>query len=135
MSSTTHRAKAAFAAALLLAITAAGCAASKTSRLAHDAEFRQDYDRAVVEYTKALRLNPNDAGARDGLQRAKARAAEDHLQRARRLAGINKLDEALAEYGLAAELNPASTVIDDELNATRNKLRTRVAVARGGKTE
>jgi general secretion pathway protein D len=134
MSSTTHRAKAALAAALLFAAAGAGCAAS-TSRLARDAEFRQDYDRAVVEYTKALRLNPNDAGARDGLQRAKTRAAEDHLQRARRLAAVNKLDEAVIEYGVAAEVNPASTVIDDELKTTRNKLRAKVAVAREGKTE
>ena len=31
--------------------------------------------------------------------------------------------------------SPASSVIDDELKTTRNKLRTRVAVAREGKTE
>ena len=136
MSFPTHRVKAAVAAgSLLLALAGAGCAASTATRLAHDAEFRQDYDRAVVEYTKALRLSPNDATAREGLQRARARAAEDHLQRARRLAGVSKLDEAVIEYGVAAELNPASTVIDEELKATRNKLRTRVAVAREGKTE
>jgi general secretion pathway protein D len=136
MSSTTHRVKTAIAAgALLVAIGAAGCASATANRMGRDAEFQQDYDRAVVEYTKALRLNPGDSSARAGLQRAKTRAAEDHLQRARRLAGVNKLDEAVIEYGVAAELNPASTVIDDELKATRNKLRTRVAVAREGKTE
>jgi len=104
-------------------------------RMGRDAEFREDYDRAVVEYTKALRLNPDDGGARAGLQRAKVRAGEEHLQRARRLAAVNKFDEAVIEYGVAAELNPTSTVIDDELKATRNKLRTRVAVAREGRTE
>ena len=139
MSSTNHRGKPALwavsAAALLLTLVSAGCAASSASRRGHDAEFRQDYDTAVVEYTKALRLNPGDAGARDGLQRAKARASEDHLQRARRLAAIGKLDEAVVEYGVAGELNPTSTVIDAELKDTRNKLRTRVAVAREGKTE
>jgi general secretion pathway protein D len=136
MSLPNRRVKAALAAgSLLLALAGAGCASAAANRLGRDAEFRQDYDRAVVEYTKALRLSPNDASAREGLQRAKARAAEDHLQRARRLAGINKLDEAVIEYGVAAELNPASTVIDEELAATRNKLRTRVAVAREGKTE
>jgi general secretion pathway protein D len=136
MSSTNHRAKTALAAAtLLFAIAAAGCAGATANRMGHDAEFSQDYDRAVVEYTKALRLNPGDGGARAGLQRAKTRAADDHLQRARRLAGLNKLDEAVVEYGVASELNPASTIIDDELKATRNKLRVRVAVAREGKTE
>ncbi|HXD73792.1 MAG TPA: secretin N-terminal domain-containing protein [Vicinamibacterales bacterium] len=123
------------AAALLLALVVAGCAAATASRAGREAEFRQDYDRAVIEYTKALRLNPNDAGARDGLQRSKTRASEDHLSRARRLAAVNKLDEAVVEYGVAAELNPTSSVIDDEMKTTRNKLRARVAVAREGKTE
>src|SRR6266850_761329 len=136
MSSTTHRARTALAAAsLLFALAGAGCASATGSRQGRDAEFRQDYDRAVVEYTKALRLNPNDGNARAGLQRARVRASEDHMQRARRLAAINKLDEAVVEYGVAAELNPTSTVIDDELQAARNKLRTRVAVVREGKTE
>jgi general secretion pathway protein D len=136
MSLPTHRVKTALAAGvLLLAVAAAGCATTSPSHIGREAEFQQDYDRAVVEYTKALRLDPNDGESRAGLQRAKARAAEDHLQRARRLAGINKLDEAVVEYGVAAELSPTSTVIDEELKATRNKLRVRVAVAREGKTE
>ncbi len=136
MSSPTHRVKAALAAAsLLLALAGAGCAAATATRMGHDAELHQDYDRAVVEYTKALRLNPDDENARAGLQRAKIRAGEDHLQRARRLAALNKLDEALVEYGVAADLNPTSTVIDQEMTAARNKLRTRVAVSREGKTE
>ncbi len=136
MSSTNRRDKHALvAAALAAALLSAGCAAATAARQGRDAEFRQDYDRAVVEYTKALRLKPNDDDARVGLQRAKARASEDHLERARRLAALNKLDEAVVEYGLAAELNPTSTVVDGELTATRNKLRTRVAVAREGKTE
>src|SRR5438876_5911578 len=125
MSSTTHRARTTLAAAaLVFALAGAGCAAATANRQGRDAEFRQDYDRAVVEYTKALRLNPNDDNARAGPQRAKARASDDHLPRARRLAALNKLDEAVVEYGVAAELNPASTVIDEELRTARNKLRT-----------
>jgi general secretion pathway protein D len=130
------RVRAAFVAvSLAVAAVTAGCAAATATHHGQEAEFRQDYDRAVVEYSKALRLNPHSDDARQGLQRAKVRAAEDHLQRARRLAALNKLDEAVVEYGVAADLNPGSNVIDDELSATRAKLRTRVAVARGGKTE
>jgi general secretion pathway protein D len=140
MSSLIHRADTAIGVltlsmALALALATAGCAASTASRLGRDAEYRQDYDRAVVEYTKALRLRPNDGDARAGLERAKVRASEDHLQRARRLSAVGKLDEALVEYGAASELNPVSSTIDDELRATRNKLRLKVAVSREGKTE
>ena len=136
MSLPIHRAKSALAAAsLLLALVAGGCASATAARHGRDAEFQQDYDRAVVEYTKALRLNPGDGDAQSGLARAKTRASEDHLQRARRLAAVNKFDQALVEYGVASELNPASTVIDEEMKTTRNKLRTVVAVSREGKTE
>src|SRR5499427_7365379 len=136
MSSTIRRAKLAIVAgSLLTAIATGGCAYSSAMHKGMDDEYRQDYDRAVVEYTKALRLNPDSSDARQGLQRAKIRAAEDHLIRARRLAALNKLDEAAVEYGVAADLNPASSVIDDELKATRAKLRTRVAVSHEGKTE
>src|SRR4029079_5127107 len=56
---------------LLLCLLAAGCAASTAAtRRGSDAEHQQDYDRAVVEYTKALRLKPDDTAARLGLERA-----------------------------------------------------------------
>ena len=95
----------------------------------------QDYDRAVVEYAAAVKLNPNHTDARLALERAKLRAAEFHFLLARRLAATDKLDAALVEYQLASELNPSNADIDDELRSTRTKLRTKVAVAREGKTE
>ena len=113
----------------------AGCAATTAGRRARDAEHQQDYDRAVVEYTKAVRLHPDDTNARVGLERAKLRASEDHFQRGRRLAATGKYDQALVEYELAAEMNPTSGDVEDELRATRNKLRAKIAVAREGKTE
>jgi len=113
----------------------AGCAATGALRHGHEAERRQDYDMAVVEYTKALRLRPNDANTRLALERAKLRASQEHFTRARRLAATGKLDETLVEYEMAAEMNPSSGEIDKELRETRNKLRSRVAVAREGKTE
>jgi general secretion pathway protein D len=121
-----------FALALLWLTT--GCAASAAFRHGIEAERRQDYDLAVVEYNKAVRTRPNDADARLGLERAKLRAAADHFQRGRRLAALGKHDQALVEYELASELNPTSGDIDTELRATRNQLRSNAAVAREGKT-
>jgi general secretion pathway protein D len=125
----------AFAALLVAASFAAACATGNAVRRGRDAEFRRDYDLAVVEFTKALRLDPDNGAARSGLERAKARATEDHLQKARRFAAIGKLEEAVVEYGVAAELSPANATIDVELRETRNKIRAKVAVARDGKTE
>jgi general secretion pathway protein D len=117
------------------ALAAGGCAAATANRNGRAAEQRQDYDRAVAEYTKALRLRPDDHEARAALERAKLRAASDHFQRGRRLAATGKYDQALVEYELASELNPTSGDIDEQLRVTRNQLRTKLAVAREGKTE
>jgi general secretion pathway protein D len=126
---------AAFVALLFAVALSTGCATSNAMHRGESAEFRRDYDLAVVEYTKALRLDPDKGAAREGLERAKARATEDHLQKARRFVAVGRLEEAVVEYGVAAELSPANTTVDEELRTTRNKLRAKVAVARDGKTE
>ena len=118
-----------------VALLATGCATSSGLRRAAAAEQRQDYDIAVAEYTNVLRQHPDDAGARQALERAKLRASSDHLQAARRLAATGKLEQALVEYELALELNPTNSEIDTALRDVRSQLRTKVAVARQGKTE
>jgi general secretion pathway protein D len=120
---------------LLGAAGSTGCAASGAMHRAHAAERQQDYDLAVVEFTKAVRLDPNDLEARASLERAKLRASQDHFNKGRRFAATGKFDFALAEFEVAAELNPGNGEIDDELRSTRNKLRAKVAVSREGKTE
>src|SRR5712691_7859146 len=120
---------------LALCLLAAGCASSGALRRGREAEQHQNYDVAVVEYTKALRQHPDDANARLALDRAKLRASQDHFSRGRRFAATGKLDQVLVEFEVASELNPSSGEVDDELRSTRNKLRAKVAVAREGKTE
>jgi general secretion pathway protein D len=112
-----------------------GCASSGAIRAAQQAERIEDYDRAVVEYTRAVRESPNDRNARLALDRAKLRASLDHFNRGRRLAVGGRLEEALVELQMASELNPANGDIDRELGAIRAQLRTKVAVAREGKTQ
>jgi general secretion pathway protein D len=121
--------------AAAVALLSGACAATSALRRGTAAERRQDYDVAVVEFTKAVRLRPDDSEARLSLDRAKLRAAQDHFARGRRFAAMGKLDEALVEYQLASELNPTSAEIDGELRSTRNKLRAKVAVAHEGKTD
>src|SRR5439155_3495394 len=114
------------AALVSVCMLAAGCASSAALRRAHEAERAQDYDRAVIEYNKALRQHPDDMTARLSLDRSKLRASEDHFTRGRRFAATGKLDQALVEFEVASELNPSNGDIDDELRATRNKLRAKI---------
>jgi general secretion pathway protein D len=124
-----------FVAVLALTIAVGGCATTGTYRSAQIAEQSQDYDRAVADYTAALRKHPNDRTTQLALQRARLRASQDHLTRARRLEATGKLDEALVEYDLAAELNPGNGDIDDALRNLRTQLRNRVTISREGKTQ
>jgi general secretion pathway protein D len=121
--------------ALAIVAAVSGCATAAALRDARQAEERQDYDFAVVEYTRALQSDPNNVNARTGLQRARLRASQDHFTNARRLSATGRLDEAVGEYQLAAELNPDNPEIQAELKETQNSLRARVAVSRDGKTE
>jgi general secretion pathway protein D len=122
------------AATLLLALVAGGCATTGL-RAGQLAEQAQDYDRAVVEYTKVLKEHPDNKDARFSLDRARLRAALDHYNRGLRLRNGGRLDEALVELQIASELNPASGDIDSALGDVRSQLRNKVAVTREGKTQ
>jgi general secretion pathway protein D len=131
MAHTTSR----IAATLALTIALQGCATTASLRSGERAEQGQDYDRAVAEYTAALKKHPNDRLTQVALQRAKLRASQDHYARARRLEATGKLDEALVEFQIAAEMNPGNADIDDALRNVRTQLRTKVVVSREGKTQ
>ena len=120
--------------AAFIAATLAACASGGSLRVARNAELAQNYDIAVAEYTKLLRAKPDNREARQGLERAKLRAAQDHFTKARRLVSRSELEEALVEYQLASELNPANGEIEQELQATRSQLRAKIAIADNGKT-
>ena len=120
---------------LCLAAVTAGCATSSALRAAQVAESEQDFDRAVIEYTKVVQARPNDRTARASLEQAKLRASQAHFTTGRRLASLGKLEEALLEYQLAAELNPSSGDVLDEMQAVRAQLRAKVAIAQDGKTQ
>ncbi|HZA36545.1 MAG TPA: secretin N-terminal domain-containing protein [Vicinamibacterales bacterium] len=119
---------------LLTLASAMGCASGAAGR-ARVAEQQQDYDRAVVEYTQALKERPEDKEARLALDRARVRASQHHFQRGRRLEAVGRYEEALLELQVAAELNPSNGDVEDLLRSTRLALRNKIAVSREGKTK
>jgi general secretion pathway protein D len=121
--------------ALAAALVLTGCAATTTFRAGERAERAHDYDLAVVEYTKAVRANPDDRTIRLALERARIRASQDHYFRGRRLAASERYEDALVEFQLASELNPVSADVDAALRDARQKVRTKLAVSREGRTE
>ena len=72
----------------LVSVLVAGCATSAALRRGVDAENRQDYDVAVAEYTQALRMDPDSMHAKNGLERSRLRASQDHFVKGRRLSAL-----------------------------------------------
>ena len=121
-------------AAIVVGMAVSCATGSGSFKVAQNAEVSQNYDIAVAEYTKLLRENPDSREAKQGLERAKLRASQDHFTTARRLSATGKLEEALVEYQIASELNPGNADIDRERQETRSQLRTKIAVREDGKT-
>jgi general secretion pathway protein D len=119
-----------------LVLALAGCATTSALRAGEQAEVSRDYDRAVVEYTRALERNPNDRAARQGLDRSKVRAALEHQTRGRSLYLAGRLNEALVELELALELNPANADVAQLVTAVRAQLQSPTGrTAQPGKTD
>ena len=114
------------AAALLVLALTSGCASHALSK-ARTADDLRDYDVAVAQYSEALRRQPNNQEAREGLQRAKLRASDAHLLQGRRLFSQGRFDESVVELQLASELNPLNAPAEADLRAVRAALRARLA--------
>ncbi len=89
-----------------LALGLAGCATSSAFRLGEKAERRQDYDRAVVEYSRALKNSPDNRIYKASLDRARHRAAKAHQESGRNLMARGQFKQAADELRLAYDLNP-----------------------------
>lgn len=92
----------------LLALALAGCASSGAFHAAEQAERRRDWDRAVLEYSRAVSLSPENGGYRAALARARLRASAAHVARGRQFAARQAWKEAIEEYRLALDLTPSA---------------------------
>ena len=129
-----RRPAAVVAVAFLAALVGAGCASTSAFRAGQQAENAERFDEAVAHYTRALEERPDDRERQLSLERARLRASEAHFYQGRRLAGEARLEEALIEFQIAADLNPTSREIDDRLRETRARLRARLAERGEGQT-
>jgi len=94
-----------------------GCASSAAFRDGQKAERVQDWDRAVLDYSRALQANPGNAEIVAALGRARLRASTEHGNMGRRLAGRGLYKDALDEYQLALDLNPQAVHLRQEMES------------------
>jgi general secretion pathway protein D len=93
-----------------------GCSsASVAFKEGRKAEEQKDYDSAVIDFQKALKLQPNNTKFLIQEHEARSQASVLHLQRARELLKENRPDEAAGEFEKAVSIDPANEAAAQEL--------------------
>ncbi len=119
---------------LLVAAVTLPAAADKANSLfkqGRDAEARQNYERAYDLYKQAYDLKPKDLKYRAAYERLRFLAGASHVHRGQLLRDAGKLDEALAEFQKAAEIDPSSFIAQQEIRRTQRM----IEAAKGGQPQ
>src|SRR5438128_11183608 len=109
---------------LVLAITLPAAADKAKSFLnkGRDAEARQNYEQAYDDFKQAYELKPKDIQYRSSYERTRFLAAASHVHRGQLLRDAGKLDDAMAEFRKAAEIDSASFIAQQEIRRTQKMI-------------
>lgn len=77
--------KTTFASSLLLALTLVSCTSYRAFERGKELEKKQKWDDAVVEYTRALEVDPENVHYKLGLQRTRLEASREHFVKGKQL--------------------------------------------------
>jgi general secretion pathway protein D len=110
---------------LLLVLALYGCAAKSAFKKGESAARRDDWDAAVVHYTRAAHEAPDNIEYRMALQRALSELSAAHLKKGRQHLAAEELEQAIAEFNKASGFDPSNQLAQDLLQSTREKLRKR----------
>jgi len=83
-----------------------------------DAEARQNYEQAYELFKQAYDLKPKDLRYRASFERMRFKAAASIVHRGQSLREDGKLQEALAEFQKAAQMDPSLFIAQQELKRT-----------------
>jgi general secretion pathway protein D len=110
---------AAILALLVFVLPAAADKAKSLYNKGKDAEARQNYEEAYEDYKQAFDLKPKDLAYRAAYDRIRFLAGASHVHRGQLLREAGKLQEALAEFQKAAEIDPSSFIAQQEIRRTQ----------------
>jgi len=102
-----------------------GCAAQKAYRKAERESERENWDSAVLGYSKAVALDPGNSRYAMALHQAKLMAASEHFAKGRRYADSQQLKLAIAEFQQTLLLAPGHEHAENELERVVKELRRR----------
>ncbi len=102
----------------LAIIPAVGESSRALYKKAKIAEARQNYEQAYDLYKQAYDQNPQDVAYRESYERLKFLAGASHTHRGQLLREAGRLQEALAEFQKASEIDPSSAIAKQEIQIT-----------------
>jgi len=105
--------------ALVAGVLTAKEKSDKLFKEAQAAEQREDWDKALDLYLKALDQKPNDAMYMIGMRRARFQAGAKHVKQGQKLRTDGKLQEAMQEFQKALIADPSSTMATQEIKRTQ----------------
>jgi len=117
-----------FVALTLLVALLTGCAAQKAFRVGQREAQRENYDRAILKFSKAVALDPGNARYSVALARAKVNSSHQHFQRGKRLLAAEQLEEAIAEFQQVVLLDPGHQYAANELRRAVEAMQQRDAL-------
>jgi len=86
------------------------------------AEARQSYEQAYDFYKQAYDQRPQDLTYRSAYERLRFLAGASHVHRGQLLREAGRLEEALAEFQKAADIDPASAIAKQEIKVTQQMI-------------
>lgn len=86
------------------------------------AEARQNYEQAYDFYKQAYDQKPTDASYRSAFERLRFLAGASHVHRGQLLREAGRLEEALAEFQKAADIDPSSAIARQEIQTTNQMI-------------
>jgi general secretion pathway protein D len=120
---------------LLTPVQAGSRKAKKLYNEGRQAEFVKDLDKALSFYEQALNEHPGHQGYLLSVRRMTFVAAQAHVSVGRRLRNNGNIEEALAQFQRAVEMDPASTVAAQESSRTIEILEDREKRKEKGETD
>jgi general secretion pathway protein D len=86
------------------------------------AEVRQNYEQAYDFYKQAYDQKPDDLFYRSAYERLRFLAGASHVHRGQLLREAGRLEEALAEFQKAADIDPSSAIAKQEIQVTNQMI-------------
>jgi general secretion pathway protein D len=104
-----------------LVVAAAGCAGTHSFQQAKDEEQLGHYDLAVINYARALELDPLSAQYKAALARARVKASQFHFEKGKMYRASGRFDLAVVELDQAVLLDPTNDYAANELKHAREE--------------